>query len=440
MTQVLSFQESGVGDLIAPMLQDSVMPILLVEDGQKITHANPAAEAILKDVSDLTALWTAVAEAPANGSDIVLPFGAARPARGFHLLFSTSPAAEGARLVLLMPNGDDPEKSQLTLLSQSLQAARNMAEVGTALCRYLPAIFPGSSGRCYLPNAASVWLEPAGTWGKPASGAPGIRAIDCWAIRRGLLHDVGFTEQIKPPCRHIGNENRSYICVPLRAKGAVLGILHLAFDRLPNASSDRMALTALARTMAEAASMGILRSGLSRLVESQSLHDLETGLYSRAFMIEMLAREVIRMTRARRSLTFAVVSPCHLDSIEQQFGSEARQIATSAFVEVLQAFRKGSDTASRIGPDSFALVLPEMDIPQAEKRLGTFLAAVHNIRTTCRGQPLPALGATVGAVVFPDHGMNATDLMSRAQSTHDRAQASGGDRVLVLPSDQSQTT
>lgn len=156
MTQVLSFQESGVGDLIAPMLQDSVMPILLVEDGQKITHANPAADAILKDVSDLTALWNAVAEAPANGSDIVLPFGAARPARGFHLLFSTSPAAEGARLVLLMPNGDDPEKSQLTLLSQSLQAARNMAEVGTALCRYLPAIFPGSSGRCYLPNAASV--------------------------------------------------------------------------------------------------------------------------------------------------------------------------------------------------------------------------------------------------------------------------------------------
>ena len=108
---------------------------------------------------------------------------------------------------------------------------------------------------------------------------------------------------------------------------------------------------------------------LSRLVESQSLHDLETGLYSRAFMIEMLAREVIRMTRARRSLTFAVVSPCHLDSIEQQFGSEARQIATTAFVEVLQAFRKGSDTASRIGPDSFALVLPEMDIPQADKRV-----------------------------------------------------------------------
>ena len=432
MAQVLSFQEGDIGNLIGPLLHDSLMPILIVADGDRITHCNRAADAILRDVSDLSALWSVVAEAKPNGADVVLPFGPSRPAKGFHVLSSTSNAPPGARLVMLMPNGDDPEKSQMSLLSQALQTARSMADVGTALCRYLPAIFPGSSGRCYLPNAASVWLEPAGTWGKPASGAPGIRAIDCWSIRRGLLHDVGFTEQIKPPCRHIGNENRSYICVPLRAKGAVLGILHLAFDRLPSATGDRMGLTALARTMAEAASMGILRSGLSRLVESQSLHDLETGLYSRAFMIEMLTREVIRMTRARRPLTLAVVTPCQLDSIEQQFGSEARQIATSAFVDALQAFRKGSDTASRIGPDTFALVLPEMDSPQAEKRLGTFLAAVHNIRASHRGQTLPALGATVGAVVFPDHGMNANDLMTRAQSTHDRAQAIGGDRIVVL--------
>jgi hypothetical protein len=80
-------------------------------------------------------------------------------------------------------------------------------------------------------------------------------------------------------------------------------------------------------------------------------------------------------------------------------------------------------------------VLPEMDILQAEKRLGPFLVAVHNIRTTCRGQPpRPRCHRRCGGV--PDHGLNAADLMSRAQSTHDRAHANGGDRVLVLPSNR----
>jgi hypothetical protein len=72
-----------------------------------------------------------------------------------------------ARLVLLMPNGDDPEKSQLTLLSP-LQAAR-MAESHGAL-RYCPRSFPAVLG-CYLPNAASVWLESA--HGATGLGAPG---------------------------------------------------------------------------------------------------------------------------------------------------------------------------------------------------------------------------------------------------------------------------
>jgi GAF domain-containing protein len=49
----------------------------------------------------------------------------------------------------------------------------------------------------------------------------------CWSFRRGRVHLVENIET-GPICRHLNNASKAaYTCIPLVAKGEVLGLLHL---------------------------------------------------------------------------------------------------------------------------------------------------------------------------------------------------------------------
>jgi hypothetical protein len=73
-------------------------------------------------------------------------------------------------------------------------------------------------------------LHMVATWGDSASLAPIFSPHECWALRRGELHEVGPTRD-ELDCRHfVGRPLPNYLGMPLNVRGEALGLLHVGAD------------------------------------------------------------------------------------------------------------------------------------------------------------------------------------------------------------------
>src|SRR6202043_4111687 len=72
----------------------------------------------------------------------------------------------------------------------------------------------------------------------PTFGQLEFGSEECWALRRGLPH-VGGASENEPNCAHVGAFVGDSICLPMMAQSNSLGVVHLRRERdSPSAASD----------------------------------------------------------------------------------------------------------------------------------------------------------------------------------------------------------
>lgn len=441
MVEVASFDDAS-----GALIEKARLPVLLLGPDGVILRRNAAARAVFGGASasfpDLLHDPEGARSQLLRAADSALPLEIALPpAQGEvaprRLRAYANLAPQGAGLLLLIVPEDDrltgADEGLLPMLHDMTTATTAEALSGV-LCDHLSRLFPGSSGRCYLPQKAQDGtLHPMGGWGRLALAQTVIRQLDCWALRRGGVHEVGFTGQIKPPCRNIETGIPSYICLPLRAQSAVVGIVHLLFETAP-ASADRAAIAALAAAISVESGPVLGMSAVVQAMLGQPIRDNETGLFSQSFVDEMLPREILRMRRAGRPLTVATVCIDQMPALGEKIGAEARQSVVRAFSQLLLAFRQGSDVASHYDADRFVLVLPDMNAEQARKRLATFQDTVTALQLDENGHQMPEISASLGVAIFPDCGDDAADLLRLSALALEKARNTGSSGQIVISS------
>jgi len=88
-------------------------------------------------------------------------------------------------------------------------------------------LFPADSGMLAVLNASNTLVEVVTHWGKPLPGEQVFAPEQCWAFRRGRAHVVEAPDS-GPSCEHLDCPLPArYVCLPLMAQGAPIGILHL---------------------------------------------------------------------------------------------------------------------------------------------------------------------------------------------------------------------
>lgn len=325
---------------------------------------------------------------------------------------------------------------EVVLLGQMtglLQSCRTVEEALPIIIATMAQLFPEASGQLFLLRAADDQLEDAGSWGRHKSTSRTLSPSECWALRRGHIHEIGFEPSINPPCINVDRHNKPYLCIPLLAQGSTLGIIQLLIDPHRSNEARRNHSRHLATTAADSISLALANLRLRESLQASSIRDPLTGLYNRGFMEEALARETSRMERDHKPLTVAMLGLDHFKQFNDIYGHEAGDLVLKEFGKLLQNFRQGSDIACRYGGEEFLLILPDLDIDEASQRLNAFRESVSQHTLIFRGTPLPTMTVSIGVACSNQHSKLGEPLIKKADDALYIAKNNGRNRLVMAP-------
>jgi diguanylate cyclase (GGDEF)-like protein len=239
-------------------------------------------------------------------------------------------------------------------------------------------------------------------------------------------------------------EARTVVAVPLKQSGRIVGVLSL-YDKSPADVGAAHASTADVKpdsdlpreftahdlesllTFAGQASVAIDNVLLHQEAQRLSLTDPLTALWNYRYLTLALGHEIERATRFGRPLAVLMLDLDRFKLINDRHG---HQVGDAVLIELASRMRtqvREVDTLARYGGEEFVVVLPETDAEGAA-RTAERLGAVIRSSMFCEGtaHELPVT-ASVGVAVFPDHGVDASQLLRSADNALYDAKAAGRD-------------
>jgi len=164
-----------------------------------------------------------------------------------------------------------------------------------------------------------------------------------------------------------------------------------------------------------AASVAVLLAVRDRLetereaLRASAFSDPLTGVANRRSLLERIDYEIARHARSRRSFALLMLDLDGFKLLNDRFGHPAGDDLLRDVAAALAGVIRDQDTLARVGGDEFCILAPETGDAGAERLRGRVEAAVARVAAG-----LDALGASVGAAVFPRDGTTAPALMEAA--------------------------
>jgi diguanylate cyclase (GGDEF)-like protein len=278
----------------------------------------------------------------------------------------------------------------------------------------------------------------AGSWNGDFTSENSFEAEQCWALRLGRTHSMGFGEPALF-CQHLPNPVAdSLVCVPLMTKGEALGVYHLRFNRRESREiGPRRAVQELAQAVAEHVALALGNLQLRETLRQQSTRDPLTGLYNRRHMEEALGRELLRAQRAGRPLGVILFDLDHFKRFNDAFGHDAGDYLLRELAARLSGYSRKEDIACRFGGEEFVLIMPEATLEITTQRAEFMRQEVKRMVWENRGRTLGPVTLSCGVSAFPHHGRSGEALIHAADLALYQAKNDGRDRVVVAPERQT---
>jgi diguanylate cyclase (GGDEF)-like protein/PAS domain S-box-containing protein len=319
-------------------------------------------------------------------------------------------------------------------MREFLQACTTTHEIGPVIERAMIKLFPGTDGALFMMSASRTDLESAVRWGGyPAEVDDNLFAPDdCWGLRRGgvyLVDDIS-TAVLCPHVKH--PPEKSYACLPLMAKGDVLGVLHLRGLAAGSAGPGFIPeLKEMSAALGELLSLSISNIKLRETLSLQSIKDPLTGLYNRRYMEETFLREIVRASRKQNQIGVIMVDIDHFKKFNDVFGHAAGDLVLSELARFFMARLRGGDIMCRYGGEEFALILPESSLENTFIRANQMVEQIKTLRVLYGGQVLGPITISMGVAAYPVHGEKPDDLLRAADAALYNAKQEGRDRAVT---------
>jgi diguanylate cyclase (GGDEF)-like protein len=210
------------------------------------------------------------------------------------------------------------------------------------------------------------------------------------------------------------------VYVPLRVPGGrpVDGVTEFYLDYGPTAAAvhdDKRALYLLL-----GGGMGLLYLSLfaivritSRRLHHQAMHDTLTGLPNRDALYQRVG-SVTRAVKAFGGLAgLLLIDLDRFKEVNDTLGHDHGDKLLQDVAERLSDSLRRGDMLARLGGDEFAVLLHDLPDRAAAVELATRLLGALERPFVVRGVPVQ-LGASVGVALCPDHGLDVTALVQRA--------------------------
>ena len=164
-------------------------------------------------------------------------------------------------------------------------------------------------------------------------------------------------------------------------------------------------------------------------------HDPLTGLHNRREFNAILDRH---LTRAKRYGGEGAVLWIDLDGfkeINDGLGHKVGDELLASLAHRMKSTIRESDVLARLGGDEFAILYPNVDSTRAQIAATRLLEAIRQHTANIQGQAIRTT-ASMGIVLFPAHGMHATELLMQADMAMYRAKEQGRNRFCVYSPEQ----
>ncbi len=285
-------------------------------------------------------------------------------------------------------------EARLDELARELSSAVNRAEEEARRSRFLgqiattidldDAIGSTLQAAAGLPkvDAAVVELDPAGDGDERLLGSIGLdrdEDEDDEGVRiftgapetreaRAIEHSYLYGEEQE------AGAVREALGVPLLGRNGRIGWLGV-FSRDPEVRfghDDVRRLEDLAERVAPAI------ENARRFREARQLADLDslTGLHNRRYFYETLGREVDRAQRYQRRLSLVIVDVDGFKEINDRIGHLAGDAVLAEIADRIRQVVRSADIPCRVGGDEFAVIVPEVEVGQAQQLVGRIQRAV----------------------------------------------------------------
>ena len=258
---------------------------------------------------------------------------------------------------------------------------------------------------------------------------------DCWAIRRGQLHEV-IDPAVDLLCHHFVHQPQAgYLCVPLIVKSGTVGLLCLtgaAAKAIVSSTRQQLAVA-----VCETIKLSLYNLKLREELREQATHDPLTGLCNRRYLEENLARELHRARRGNLPLCVVMLDLDNFKPFNDTFGHDAGDSMLRELAHALRENLRKSDISCRYGGDEFVLVLPDSSLADAQQRVEQIRALVkeRQIRQGYSRVDMPTLSA--GVAEAPEHGSTTTELLHAADNAMYAAKQAGRNRVVAYQANES---
>ena len=183
------------------------------------------------------------------------------------------------------------------------------------------------------------------------------------------IHDLSvFYETFNDFIHHPGEEKRdgSYIGIALKVHNSTIGVIGMDNSSKYGLSVDDMDFMAI---LSHQLAAGIEKSRLFEKIQQMSQHDGLTGLYNHRMFQEKLLQEINRRRRTGKPLSLMMLDIDHFKLFNDSYGHQAGDEVLKKLSSIISSQTRGAtiDVCCRYGGEEFAVIMPELELPQAVK-------------------------------------------------------------------------
>jgi diguanylate cyclase (GGDEF)-like protein/PAS domain S-box-containing protein len=326
------------------------------------------------------------------------------------------------------------EAALLSELYEALQACREAKEIYETAGTHAVKLFPGEAGVLYIFKESRNFLAAVSVWGFGEPPEDVLVPDDCWALRTGKAH-LGGGSAGGPVCPHVRSTEGAapHICVPLSARGEILGLLHIRFHGGSGPSDERMdpAGLGVAQGFAERVALALDNFRLGQKLRQQSIRDPLTGLFNRRYLEETLARELARAERNGAPLGVIMLDIDKFKAFNDTYGHEAGDEMLKAIGAFFPVHVRKEDVVCRYGGEEFLIILPGASLEVSAERAWKLCEGIRPLRVAYGRISLGPISFSLGVAAFPRHGSTGMAVVQAADMAMLRAKKEGRNRVVV---------
>lgn len=334
----------------------------------------------------------------------------------------------------------DTEISMLNEMEGRLQSCNSIEETLKIITIYCEKMLTFASGVVYLVNSSRNYLEIVAEWRVLQNKNEQVFSPEeCWGLRQGKCYFY-INKTVSILCAHkMGETNLAYICVPLLAQNDVIGMLNVELSNTEHATEAEIREIMkkhemLINNLAAQLSLAMANIRLRETLKIRSIRDPLTGLFNRAYLHEVLDREMHRAQRNNYPITIVMMDIDHFKRFNDKHGHDAGDLVLREVARLLETQIRTSDIVCRYGGEEFLIVLFETDMPGAINRIEKIRELITHLELNFRNILLENISASFGLALYPKDGKDIEELVTAADSALYASKKGGRNRLTVYSS------